>query len=95
MTPRLRGVGTTGTADNPAMRIGCWRPGDAVALLAPLGVGLVGAVPTARAIPSWYRTLEFARLRPASALLLAPYLGWVTFASILNAEIARRNPTRA
>jgi tryptophan-rich sensory protein len=28
--------------------------------------------------------------RPA-ALLLLPYLGWVTFATILNAEIARRN----
>jgi translocator protein len=148
---------------------------DVVALLAPLGVGLLGAVPTAKAIPTWYRALEkpdwnppdtvfgpvwttlyalmgialvlvrhasgatrraeavfglqlalnlawstvffgnrdprgglvvigalwlaivativeFARLRPTAALLLVPYLGWVSFASLLNAEIVRRNP---
>jgi tryptophan-rich sensory protein len=29
--------------------------------------------------------------RPAAVLLL-PYLGWVTFATLLNAEIRRRNP---
>jgi tryptophan-rich sensory protein len=29
--------------------------------------------------------------RPAAALLL-PYLGWVTFATVLNADIRRRNP---
>ena len=28
--------------------------------------------------------------RPAAALLL-PYLGWVTFATVLNADIRRRN----
>jgi tryptophan-rich sensory protein len=33
----------------------------------------------------------FGRVRRSAALLLVPYLGWVTFASILNAEIARRN----
>jgi tryptophan-rich sensory protein len=149
-------------------------PGDAIALVAPLATGLVGSIPTARAIPTWYRTLdkpgwkppdflfgpvwttlyalmgvalvlirrhgadtnraqwvfavqlalnlawsvvffgnrdprgglvviallwlailatiiEFERIRPAAALLLAPYLAWVSFASLLNAEIARRN----
>jgi benzodiazapine receptor len=35
---------------------------------------------------------EFSRVRRAAALLLVPYLGWVSFASLLNAEIARRNP---
>ena len=152
--------------------------GDALALVLPLAVGFVGTVPTARAIPTWYRTLdkpgwnppdavfgpvwttlyllmgialvlvrragedtcraqlvfglqlalntawsfvffgsrdprgalvviallwsailativEFGRIRPAAAVLLAPYLAWVSFASVLNAEIVRRNPPRA
>ena len=151
--------------------------GDAVAFVLPLAVGFIGTVPTARAIPTWYRTLdkpqwnppdavfgpvwttlyllmgialvvvrraeedtrraqmvfglqlalntawsfvffgsrdprralvvivllwsailvtivEFGRIRPAAAVLLAPYLAWVTFASVLNAEIVRRNPPR-
>ncbi len=34
---------------------------------------------------------EFWRVKPAAALLLMPDLGWVGFASILNADIARRN----
>ena len=33
----------------------------------------------------------FWRIRPGAALLLVPYLGWVSFASILTAEVARRN----
>ena len=152
--------------------------GDALALVLPLAVGFMGAVPTARAIPTWYRTLdkpqwnppdavfgpvwttlyvlmgialvvvrragedtgraqlvfglqlalntawsfvffgsrdpraalvvivllwsailvtivEFGRIRPVAAVLLAPYLAWVSFASVLNAEIVRRNPPRA
>ena len=159
-----------------AMKTSGWRAGDTVALVAPLAVGLLGSLPTARAIPSWYRTLdkprwnppdsifgpvwttlyalmgialvlvrrggeaagqaqrvfglqlalnlawslvffgrrdpraalgvmallwlaivatiaEFGRVRPAAALLLVPYLAWVSFAALLNAEIARRNPT--
>lgn len=35
--------------------------------------------------------LAFWRVDRRAALLLMPYLGWVTFASILNAEIVRRN----
>jgi benzodiazapine receptor len=151
--------------------------GDLVALAAPLVVGALGTVPTLRAIPAWYRTLdkpgwnppdrvfgpvwtalyalmgialvlvrrqeraggvdraqavfglqlalnlawsfvffggrslrgglvviallwvsilttiaEFGRVRRTAALLLLPYLAWVSFASLLNAEIARRNP---
>ena len=145
-------------------------------LLGPLAVGALGSIPTARSIPTWYRTLEkpgwnppdavfapvwttlyglmgvaltlvrrergssaaaaqaafglqlalnlawsfvffgsrdprgalgvvgmlwlailgtivaFWRVRPAAALLLVPYLAWVSFASLLNAEIVRRNP---
>ncbi len=34
----------------------------------------------------------FWRVKPLAALLLVPYLGWVSLASVLNAEIARRNP---
>lgn len=33
----------------------------------------------------------FWPIRRAAALLLVPYLGWVSFASALNTEIARRN----
>jgi tryptophan-rich sensory protein len=152
--------------------------GDVAALVAPFAVGVVGSVPTARAIPGWYRTLDkpswnppgavfgpvwttlyalmglalvlvrradrdpgastdraqamfglqlalnlawsfvffggqslrgalgviaalwvsilativqFWSIRRAAALLLMPYLAWVSFASLLNAEIARRN----
>jgi tryptophan-rich sensory protein len=148
---------------------------DLAAFLAPLAVGGLGSVPTARAIPTWYRTLDTPDWKPPdrafgpvwttlyglmgvalalvrreeatrtvraqavfglqlalnlawsfvffggrsargglavigllwlaivvtiaeawrvsrpAALLLLPYLGWVTFATILNAEIARRN----
>jgi translocator protein len=152
------------------------RAGDFAALLAPFAIGALGSIPTARAIPSWYRSLdkpswnppdrifgpvwtalyglmglalvlirreardssanraeavfglqlalnlawsfvffgnrslrgglvvigllwvaivatiaEFWRIKPAAALLLAPYLAWVSFASILNAEVTRRN----
>jgi len=38
-------------------------------------------------------TLVFSRVSTASAWLMAPYWGWVTFASILNAAIWRLNPT--
>ena len=34
---------------------------------------------------------EFSRTSRVAALLLVPYLAWVSFASILNVEIARRN----
>ena len=33
----------------------------------------------------------FWRVKPLAALLLVPYLGWVSLASALNADIARRN----
>jgi len=33
------------------------------------------------------------RLDPAGAVLVAPYAGWVGFATALTASIARRNPT--
>jgi tryptophan-rich sensory protein len=35
--------------------------------------------------------VAFGRVRPPAALLLIPYLGWVSFATILNAEIWRLN----
>jgi benzodiazapine receptor len=37
-------------------------------------------------------TLAFAQISPAAAWLMAPYWAWVTFASLLNAAIARLNP---
>jgi tryptophan-rich sensory protein len=36
-------------------------------------------------------TMAFARVSPAAAWLLAPYLAWVTFASVLNAAFWRLN----
>ena len=151
--------------------------GDIAAFVAPLAVGAIGTIPTAKAIPTWYRTLRkpswnppdrvfgpvwtalyglmglalvlvrrqprdaasegaqaifglqlalnlawsfvffgsrslrgglvviallwvsilatiggFWRVKPIAGLLLVPYLAWVSFASILNAEIVRRNP---
>ena len=38
-------------------------------------------------------TLVFSRVSIVSAWLMAPYWGWVSFASILNATIWRLNPT--
>ena len=35
--------------------------------------------------------LAFGRIRPRAALLLLPYLAWVSFAAALNAEIVRLN----
>ena len=154
--------------------------GDLVAFVTPLAVGAIGSIPTARSIPTWYRTLDkpawnppdavfgpvwttlyaliglalvlvrhagrgqgrrrpsdraqavfalqlalnlawsfvffggrsvrggvvvigmlwlsiaatiaaFWRVDRRAAVLFVPYLGWVTFATALNVEIARRN----
>jgi translocator protein len=37
-------------------------------------------------------TLAFWRVRPLAAVLLLPYLGWVSFASVLTWAIWKRNP---
>ena len=36
--------------------------------------------------------IAFLRIRPLAGGLLVPYLVWVTFALLLNAELWRRNP---
>ena len=36
--------------------------------------------------------IAFRRIRPLAGALLVPYLVWVAFAGVLNADIARRNP---
>jgi tryptophan-rich sensory protein len=35
--------------------------------------------------------VAFARVRPEAGALLLPYLAWSTFATVLNAELLRRN----
>ena len=37
--------------------------------------------------------IPFYRNNPLSGILLLPYLGWQTFAVLLNGEICKRNPT--
>ena len=38
------------------------------------------------------RTVHFGRVRPLAAYCLAPYLGWVSFATALTLAIWQRNP---
>jgi benzodiazapine receptor len=56
-------------------------PRGALAVIATLWVTILATI------------VAFWRIRPPAALLLVPYLAWVSFASVLNAEIVRRNPT--
>jgi benzodiazapine receptor len=56
------------------------RPDLALADLLVLWVAILGTL------------IAFRRIRPLSGALLVPYLAWVTFAGVLNAEISRRNP---
>ncbi len=57
-------------------------------------------------VPGFYLLLEidvavlatvvlFYRVRPLAALLLAPYLGWVLFAAVLNWQFVQANPQEA
>ena len=36
--------------------------------------------------------IAFARIRALAAVMLLPYLGWITFASTLNLAVWRANP---
>jgi len=56
------------------------RPDLALAELAALWVTILGNI------------IAFHRIRPVAGWLLVPYLAWVTFAGVLNASIASRNP---
>ena len=58
------------------------RPGWALADLAALAGSLSAYVVTAK------------RVDASAARLVYPYLAWVAFAGVLNAEIVRRNPPR-
>jgi tryptophan-rich sensory protein len=55
-----------------------------------VGAGLFDVVALWVAIAWTVR--EFARVRPAAAWLLAPYLVWVGFAAALNFNLWRANP---
>jgi tryptophan-rich sensory protein len=56
------------------------RPDLALAELLVLWAAILGTI------------IAFRRIRPLAGALLVPYLAWVAFAGLLNAEIARRNP---
>jgi translocator protein len=56
------------------------RPDLALADLLVLWVAILGTI------------IAFRRIRPLAGALLVPYLAWVTFAGLLNASIASRNP---
>jgi translocator protein len=56
------------------------RPDLALADLLVLWVAILGTL------------IAFRRIRPLAGALLVPYLAWVTFAGVLNAEVSRRNP---
>lgn len=42
--------------------------GELAALVAPFAAGALGSIPTARAIPTWYRTLEKPEWNPPDAV---------------------------
>jgi translocator protein len=54
-------------------------PGVALAEIAAMWAAIVATV------------VAFGRRSPLAAALLIPYLGWVSFAAVLNLEIWRRN----
>lgn len=54
-------------------------PGAALGVIGALWVAVAGTI------------VAFFNRRPAAGLLLLPYLAWVTFATVLNFEIWRRN----
>ena len=63
----------------PLLFFGLRRPGLALVEIAVLWVAIVATV------------AAFARRHRVAALLLVPYLAWVTFAMALNADLWRRN----
>jgi tryptophan-rich sensory protein len=38
-------------------------------------------------------TRSAVKVDPAAGWMMAPYRSWVTFATVLNAEIVRKNPS--
>lgn len=58
-------------------RSGAWAMADIVVLWLAIGA----------------TTLHFARVRTLAALLLLPYLAWVTYAAALTWDVWRRNPS--
>jgi tryptophan-rich sensory protein len=57
------------------------RIGAAVATIVVLDVGVVVTTLAFRTVDRW------------AALLMLPYLGWVSFATVLNITLWRLNPT--
>jgi len=59
--------------------------GDALALVLPLAVGFIGTVPTAKAIPTWYRTLDKPPWNPPDAVF-GPV--WTTLYLLMGIALA-------
>jgi tryptophan-rich sensory protein len=55
-------------------------------------VGLALIVLLAMLVLSLAVTLLFARIRPAAAWLMVPYVAWLVFAGVLTWQIAQLNP---
>lgn len=55
-------------------------------------VGLALAILVAMLLLSIAATLLFARIRPAAAWLMVPYLAWLVFAGVLNWQVGELNP---
>ena len=57
----------------------------------------LGAISFAEIVLLWLMVAAlvglFWRIRPIAGALMLPYLGWVTFASFLNFDLWRRNPS--
>jgi len=55
-------------------------------------VGLALTIIILMLVLSIVATVLFARIRRTAALLMLPYLGWLTFAALLNYQLMQLNP---
>jgi tryptophan-rich sensory protein len=64
-----------------------------LSIVACQGAGLLGSIFTNMSVSTWYPTM--VKIRPVSrnaAVLLLPYIFWVSFAAYLNYSLLMLNP---